>query len=257
MNINRLLDRLTIESVLYHVFLTTVGLWSDFALHDFKFDVEFWAQAEGLLDRWKPFPASSASFNSPVMGIPVSLFRLTLSLRHQWQTPLPINPAALEQIQADVESWEIALLCEQEPRLSEESKLHDQNPQERYCKDTAWLFVIIASLLLEQLPGRGDRPCYPGKVSRNSWQIRTAIRILRKYGDDDGWARFFIGNWPVYTLGLFTSSDEDKQVIKDDLQHRWELTKFAQNTRHSQDLADIWYHEAKGAPICQPVRSTT
>ncbi|KAL7911444.1 hypothetical protein GGI35DRAFT_442807 [Trichoderma velutinum] len=247
---NRLLDRLAIESILYQVFLTTMGLWSDFALHDFNFDSDVWAQGESLLNRWRPlFPGSPTSFNSPVLGIPVSLFRTIILLRQQWQTPLSLNPDILKQIQIEVESWEFTLLCEQEPDFLGEDHPKDQNSQEKYYKDAGWLYIIIASLLLEQLPRQDFRSCYPRKVPCNNWRIRTAIRILEQYNEDDGWARFFISNWPVYTLGVFISSDVDKRIIEYDLKRRWELTRFAQNTRFSQDLASIWDHESKGAPI--------
>ncbi|KAL7949506.1 hypothetical protein V8C42DRAFT_311082 [Trichoderma barbatum] len=246
---NRFLDRIAIESILYQIFLTTMGLWSDFVLHDFNFDSDFWAQAELLLNGWRPlFPGSPTSVNSPVLGIPISLFRTIILLRQQWQTPLSLDTETIKQIQIEVESWEVTLLCEQEPDLLGENNLNHQNSQENYYKDVGWLHVIAASLLLEQLPRQDIRSCYPRKVSCNNWRIRAAIRILEQYREDDGWARFFIGNWPVYTLGLFVSSDEDKRIIEYDLKRRWELTRFAQNTRFSQDLASIWDHEAKVTP---------
>ncbi|KAF7563531.1 hypothetical protein G7046_g570 [Stylonectria norvegica] len=239
LSISRLFDRLAVESVLYQIFLVTTGLWSDPVGTNYFYDKDFWARAEKLLERSKLFPDSSTSLNSPVLGVPVSLFRLTLSLRQMCRNQGPQDRAVLEQLKAEVEVWEAALLCDQHLKFPTETGRLSY--QERYYRDAGYLYAIIASMLLEQLE-RDDRVADPApQTSGNSWQVRKAVQILRGQQADSGWALCFIGNWPVYTLGFFLSDPDDLELIRADLQRRWDLSSFSQISRFSRDLENTWF----------------
>lgn len=234
--IEHLFDRLAVESVLYQMFLVTTGLWSRPPEEGSHFDAEFWLRAEELLDRSTIFPGRSTSFNSPVLGVPVSLFRLSLTLRQQYRADAPPDMNVLRRIRDEVEDHEALLLCESTDSPNEEDIWRSK---EVYYRDTKYLYTLIVSLLFEQLSRHDGTPVRlpePG----DSWQVRRAIGILRRYEHADGWSRSFIGNWPVYTLGLFAESLEDRQFIQNDLQRRWDLTKFAQPFRFREDLEAIW-----------------
>ncbi|KAH6983706.1 fungal-specific transcription factor domain-containing protein, partial [Ilyonectria destructans] len=236
--ITRLFDRLAVESVLYQIFLVTTGLWSDSTGFYADFYADFWTQAERLLDRSLLFPTCSTSLNSPVLGVPVSLFRVTLSLRQQCRSRVSCDQAILDQIQSEVEAWEVALRCDQQ--LSSSSTNEPPCGQEKYYTDTGHLYAIIASVLLEHLAGNETSTSPAPTASSDNWQVKKAVQILRRYQHDDGWARLFIGNWPVYTLGFLMSSPDDMELIRADLQRRWDLTNFAQISRFSQDLEKTW-----------------
>jgi len=238
MTIDHLFDRLAVESVLYQIFLVTTGLWTQPPGEDYDFDAEFWHRAEGLLDRSTFFPGRSTSFNSPVLGVPVSLFRLALTLRQQYRTGFAPDMDALRHIRDEVEDCEVVLLCKQDA----ESQMENETltDEEVYYRDSRCLYTLIVSLLLEQLSRCDISTGPPLPESSDSWQVRRAIRILRRHAHADGWSRCFIGNWPVYTLGVFMRAPEDQEVIRADLQRRWELTKFAQVHRFRGDLETIW-----------------
>ncbi|KAH7137733.1 hypothetical protein EDB81DRAFT_948910 [Dactylonectria macrodidyma] len=236
--ITRPFDRLAIESVLYQIFLVTTGLWSDSTGFYDDFYADFWAQSERLLGQSTLFPTCSASLNSPVLGVPVSLFRVTLSLRQQCRSRVSCDQASLDLMQSEVEAWEAGLRRGQQLDFSSTSELPYE--QERYYKDAGHLYAIIASVLLEHLSGNKTSTGATPTASKDSWQVRKAVQILRGYQHDDGWARLFIGNWPVYTLGLLMSSPEDMELVRADLRQRWDLTKFAQISRFSHDLEETW-----------------
>lgn len=236
--IDRLFDILAVESVLYHIFHVMTGLWSDLAEPDYQFNIDFWTQAETILNRSTFFPRASRSLNSPVLGVPASLFRLALLLRQQCRKSFVIDTTELENMKNEILGWEISVLCEQELQSASESNTGESDIQEEYYRDASTLYTIIVSLLQKEMPRKEPGP--PLEVASNSWEVRKAIQILKKYEQDDGWARCFIGNWPTYTLGFFMSATEDKQVIQADMQRRWDLTKLAQITRFSSDLETTW-----------------
>lgn len=236
--IKGLFDILAVESVLYHIFHVMTGLWSDLTEPDYHFDINFWTRAETLLNRSTFFPRASRSLNSPVLGVPVSLYRLALLLRQHCRNSFLLDTTDLEIMQKEISGWETSLLCEQELQSASGSNMGESDVQEEYYRDASSLYAIIVSLLRKEMPRKEPGP--PLEAGSDNWQVRKAIQILKKYEQDDGWARCFIGNWPTYTLGFFMSASEDKQAIRADMQRRWDLTKLAQITRFSSDLENTW-----------------
>jgi hypothetical protein len=236
--LDRLFDKLAVESVLYHIFHAATGLWSESKQPDYRFDINFWTRAEALLDRSTFFPWASRSLNSPVLGVPISLLRLAILLRQQCRKPVLHDRTDLQDTKKEVLGWETALFREQRLHSTSVGTRARSNTNEEYYADASSLYAIIVSLLQSQMPRKEPGP--PSEVLSGSWQVRRAIQILKKYDRDDGWAQCFIGNWPVYTLGFFMSSPEDKQVVRADMQRRWSLTKLAQIGRFSGDLEKTW-----------------
>lgn len=255
LRISRPFDRLAIESVLYQIFLVTTGLWSDEIRLDYVFDTAFWVQAEKVLDQNNLFPGQSISFNSPVLGVPVALFRLAISMKQHYQSPARPDQTKLESLRDEVEEWEAIVLNDVEPDSL--SVLDEPNPKRIYYKDASYLYILITSLLLEQLSNRPTATSntntfsdtegqtdstrrFPRLASRNCWQIAKAIEILRRHDNDDEWKICFLGNWPTYTLGFFMSEAEDVELVRKEMEKRWELTKFSQLARYGNDLERFW-----------------
>lgn len=233
MGIDRLFDFLAVESVLYHIFHMTTGLWTELSGPNYDSYIDFWYQAENLLDR-SSFTTASRRLDSPVIGIPIALFRLALLLRQQRRNSLPLT-MDMQSIRSEVLGYEMMLFGSQELQSTSDNLAIP----EEYYKDARSLYAIIVSLLWKQMLPHSE-PGPPLEVSVDCWQIRQAIQVFKKYEHDDGWARCFIGNWPTYTLGFFMSAAEDKEVIQAEMQRRWDLTKFAQVNRYIGDLQGTW-----------------
>ncbi|KAJ9640173.1 hypothetical protein H2204_003398 [Knufia peltigerae] len=236
--ISRPFDRLAVESVLYQIFLVTTGSWSNPVELDTRFDAKFWTQAEKLLSRSTLFPNRSMSFNSPVLGIPFSLFKLALSIRRLYQDPVGPDVQTLDEHKAELEYWECALLCDQD--LDEIGVDEEPNCAPQIYKDAAFLYILNASMLLEQLVQGHDSSGPPSAHDVSSWQLGKARAILQIHRRDDEWARCFIGNWPTYTLGFFMSSPEDIDLVRSDLRRRWNFMQFGQIGRFTTDLETTW-----------------
>lgn len=236
-SISRLFDMVAIESVLYQIFLVETDLWTNPTASDGGLEVDFWLQAEKLLNHLTLSPDQSIALDSPVLGIPVSLFRLALALRQQYRSP---SPLACEEIRTEVEAWEAILFCNPTSESCCGSTEETLDSNQRYNNDTTSLFIIVVSLLLEQVlhPDMCVGPPIP--ASQGCWQITKAMDILRHYESDQGWAKYFIANWPVYTLGFFLTNDEDKVLLSEDMQRRWDETRFAQVRRFRSDLDTTW-----------------
>lgn len=254
-SINSPFDRVSIESVLYQVFLASTGLWSDEKsnyMMDFSFDANFWLQAERVLNQSKTFPGKSSALNSPVLGVPVSLFRLAITLRKMYQGVLPYDERSLDDIRSEVEVWEAFVLCDKE--TDELSDTEEKNYKHEFYKSAGYLYILIASILLDQLASLPFSPVLPIEdtdgsdyatatyaqpplpADPDSWQVRKAVQILERYQYDDEWASCFIGNWPVYTIGFFLAAPEHVRLVLHELHRRWDLTKFNQVARYSADL---------------------
>lgn len=245
-SIKRPFDRLAVESVLYQIFLITTGLWSEDIPLDYQFDLEFWLKAERLLNRSIIFPDGSNSLNSPVLGVPVSLYRLALSMKQQFQDAREgtHNPLVLANIKSEVEQWEALVLCD---GILDHQSINEQFTRtHEFYRDASYLFILNISLLLEQtkyfirkspsITGTGP----PEMAPSSSWQVSKALSILYARRHDKEWKMCFMGNWPVYTLGFFLSSVEDVQLLRTEMNDRWRLSRFSQLTRFIGDLESVW-----------------
>ncbi|KAK0385525.1 hypothetical protein NLU13_6705 [Sarocladium strictum] len=236
-------DKIAVESVLYQIFLVTTGLWSEPAGVMYAFDATFWDQADAVLRKSAFFPGLPRSLDSPVLGVPTSLFRLALELRQQFGTGLPPDPDLLQRVQHEVEDWEAALLSEEltgfDTKLCEDDGHNAAEVSQQIYQDAERLYAVIVSLLFEQLTSHdvSDGPPLPNS---QAWQVRKALRILKRHENNGAWSKCYIGNWPVYTIGFFMHSREDQDVVRKEMQRRWEKMGFAQIARFRNDLEATW-----------------
>ncbi|EXJ60026.1 hypothetical protein A1O7_04175 [Cladophialophora yegresii CBS 114405] len=242
-SISRPFDRLAVESVLYQVFLVTMGSWCGGRLERvaYTFDAAFWLRAENLLAQSMLFriPSTSISTNSPVLGVPLDLFKLVLSIKRLWESPFgQLDAETLDELRTELEEWERTILGPPQSPSDSNYEIY---------RDATALYVLVASLLVQQLQlceggghaeGIGIGP--PGPVPPGCWQIEKAMIILQNHEHDVDWARCYIGNWPVYTLGFFVATPEDIQLVRDDMRRRWNLMRFSQLERFRNDLEATW-----------------
>lgn len=237
-NITSPFDRLAVESVLYQIFLVTTGLWSEDIPLDYDFDAQFWIKAERLLDRNLMFPDGSKILNSPVLGAPISLFRLALSLKQQFHTT-ERDPVVLEALESEVEEWEALVLCNREIVHLQPNETTTRT--HIFYQHASYLYILCISLLLEQIKSTSaPSPAPPTMTSPTNWQITKAISILQSHENDDEWKLCFIGCWPLYTLGFFMATVEHVEIVRKEMHDRWRLTRFSQCARFGRDLEIAW-----------------
>jgi hypothetical protein len=238
-------DHLALESVLYQMFLASTGHWSDQEPLT-EFNLQFWLKAETFLNETAMFPNSLASLNSPVLGVPVALFRLAIQAKKAYQHPMQCHDTNLERLCTEIEAWELNILGKSAPHLSAENDAFSR--QETYYEAATHLYTLVVSLLLEQamkkstndFPQDVQQDRVPEAVAQSTWQMQKALFILRAFETDDDWTGCYIGNWSVYTLGFFCSDIEDIDVIRNELDRRWTTTKFMQIRRFRDDLEMVW-----------------
>lgn len=234
-SLRRPFDRLAVESVLYQIFLVATGSWSNPCQMDDHFDDKFWLEAEQLLAKSNLYPGRSISFNSPVIGVPLALFRVVLSLKRIYQNPEQFDQETMEALRSEVEEWEGVVLSEGELDSPDEH----QNCHPGIYRDAGYLYILVSSLLMDQISVGHWAPGAPTVAPPDSWQLKKAKEILRGRQDDPEWSRCFIGNWPVYSLGFFLEED-DIDLIRRDMHNRWMAVKFSQISRFRDDLEVTW-----------------
>ncbi|KAF5552696.1 transcriptional regulatory [Fusarium mexicanum] len=102
--IQRLFDRLAVESVIYQQFLLSTGLWSESSQCDFVFDPDFWNGVEKLLDRSTLLSGAPWNVESPVLGVPLSFFRTAMILRECYRSGVSLEPEVLSRIRDEISS---------------------------------------------------------------------------------------------------------------------------------------------------------
>jgi hypothetical protein len=213
------------------MFLATMGLWADEFNADNTFDPKFWLRAEQSLVEentlWTPAPG----VNGPVLGVPLVLLKLLLLIRQIRRKREITANHTLRSLELEVSQWEACLSGE--APLSEIS-------QSEIARDSSTMFIIIASILMEQISTGDSNDTTPPACDPDCWKLRYAMSILQKYQHDDTWSRFFTTTIAVYTLGFFVTRSEDVDLVRADLQGRWDATNFGHIVRYRKDLDAIW-----------------
>lgn len=231
-------ERLVLESVLYSMFMTSMGLWSeDFNSND-TFDLTFWLRAEQSLNQTNDFPASFPGVDSPVIGVPTGLLKLLLFIRQLRYSSTISNAVLLSDLRSKISRWEHSIICSPGPDCPEFDDFEDV--QSQIARDAASLFIITASILTEQMVGGDLSTTIPQVHDPDSWELRRAMSILRRYQDNETWSKFFTSTIPVYTIGFFMTRNEDINLIRQDLQRRWDFTKFGHILLCRSDLEATW-----------------
>lgn len=257
--IERPFDRLAVESVVYQMFIGAAGLWSGHGCPGYEFNTAFWIQAEALLDASTLYPGRPDSINSPVLGIPVACFRLALTVKQYYQSGRLIGEEVLMQTKAELDEL-LKLVLASSSQLAQSSgpskeqgeKLDDSYRTLLCYGDSAHLFVLVSSLILDQLSTRrhervermtaeargGEEPeseeapaptrcsndetqrrhtaAVPSAVPSSNSHLRQALCILRRHKADATWSAFYVSHWAVYTLGLFVQQQQHQSEDHDE-----------------------------------------
>lgn len=230
-------DRIALESVLYQVFITTMGSWYR-PPSNFRFDAEFWLQAESLLSQSILFPDRSVSFNSPVLGTPLPLLKLVLLVKQLAQSPFGQDEETLGQLNEELDQWKPLIWSNETPAAK---WFDEQMPHYQSYKDVTLLYVLIASVLLDQLSqGIEDEEISLQLKPSDSWEVFEIKQILQRHTNDEDWSKCFIGCWPVYTVGFFMSTADDQDLVRSDLYRRGVSTGSSQISRFAKELEGAW-----------------
>lgn len=234
--------------MVFAVFVHTIRLWSDEFHPDDAYDPAFWLQAEHLLDQDGTCQVLALDFNSPVVVIPVQLLKHLLLIREVRLDPLKAGVEVLRELKLQVSIWEgFATSGFDVESLGDDNDDEQQRAQKQMAQDAFGLYVIIASILMEQMLQGDTGTNTPSAHDPDSWQVRHVRTVLNKYRGDETWAKFFASNIAVYTIGFFMSRPEDIDLIRQDLQLRWDLTRFSHIYRYCNDLEATWEKRRGGA----------
>ncbi|KAH7248609.1 uncharacterized protein BKA55DRAFT_569563 [Fusarium redolens] len=233
--------RLTLESVLYQVFLLNNGLWSSATNYVSlqPLNSEFWARSEELLGHPANLDFARMSLSSPVLGIPLAVMRLAMFLGQLCLGRESGSIGDLVKLQTEVTAWEDFALQAVEHTHASDALNRDSN-----C-----LYAMIASILMQHLMAFGPNAGLPKVSPIDSWQACVALQILSRRAGDHRWSECFIGTWPVYALGFLLSEREDRDIVRRDIQSRRELTGFWIVKRFQEDLENSWAGLEPDSPL--------
>jgi hypothetical protein len=160
------------------------------------------------------------------------LIKLNLTIKRVCDNLQLCTEETLAHLQSEVSYWEAAITLGQERSTVQRS----------LCDDATFLYILIASLLVEQLTKHikhgGQEPPHPEPIS--CWQLGGMLKILRRRHDDEGWHRTFVANWPVYTVGLFVSTVHDVVLVRNTMERRWRRLNIYMVSRYIRDLEIFW-----------------
>ncbi|KAK1658900.1 hypothetical protein BDP55DRAFT_593273 [Colletotrichum godetiae] len=245
MSMSRPLHRINTESVLYQAFL--LAMRRPFA-PNFHVDEQFLDRSEHVLNARKLIDILSED-DSPVLGLPLPLYRLITDLIDFLNSPKHPTEAFLTRMREEIDTWEGFVLVE--------DTAADYPPSlTSFHKDAATLFVLGASLLLDYisesssslspLATQGPKISHlswsPSQETSNipRWQVQRAFEILRRPAAYETWTRCFLGAWPMLILGYSVTLPEDISLIRRVLNQMVERMGYGEIQRILDDLEAVW-----------------
>ncbi|KAI1011059.1 hypothetical protein LB504_002194 [Fusarium proliferatum] len=215
-----------------HVFLLNNGLWSSATSYVSlqPLNAEFWARSEKLLEHPTNLDFSLLSLNSPVLGMPLSVMRLTTFLGQLCLGRESATMEDLTKLQTEATAWEDFAL----------QAVKQTGASDTLNRDANCLYAMISSILMQHLIAFGPNTGLPRVSPTDSWQAFTSLQILSRRAGDHSWSECFIGTWPVYALGFLLSEGKDRDIVRRDIQRRRELTGFWIVKRFQEDLESSW-----------------
>ncbi|KAK5533576.1 hypothetical protein LTR23_009147 [Exophiala sp. CCFEE 6169] len=151
LSMTRPFDRITAESVLYQAFL--LSMRRPFAV-DFQIDHHFLASTEHILES-PTFQDASSAANSPVLGVPLPLYRLILDVIHLGNSPHGVDAQTFPKLKREMKYWEtVAIEVDDDCRISQSpaSTLCPPSPPHQHPHphpEALALYVLAGSLLLD------------------------------------------------------------------------------------------------------------
>lgn len=227
----------TVESVIYQVFLVRMGLWSKPPEEGqrLEFDPMFWLNCEALLLRSTPFPGSPRTWNSPVLGVEFELYKVFLMIRKLWDSDRSTVDfkRAVHQLKTKFTPWELTVGMQGNHCIEGDTEILS------VTQDATALFVVGASLLVSQLPG-SIKGAIPLPFVIDDSRLLQAKSILKRRAGDQRWGRSHLPNYPLYVLGFFMRSDEDIALVRRDMQQRLQQMAWSMIDRFWRDLESVW-----------------
>lgn len=238
-------DRLVVESVIYQIFQLEMGFWSNSPGKDlaYHFDPRFWLKCERLLRGSSTSPEKVDASISPVLGIPMSVYKMMLMIRRLWimdHRP-PDFYDSLNQLEAELSTWTQSELLQCEDKKSIVScQSPTLAPSHTISGHATTIMVSCASLLLDQL--RGQPLAFPVAPANERYdrQINKIVSILRSRKGDHHWTSCHVGTYPVYVAGYFMRCEEEIDLVRTEMQQRYENLHWGQVSRYWNDLETVW-----------------
>ena len=241
-------ERIALESVLYQIFIVCMGSWTLDYGHDFSFDAGFWMQAEEMLEQAdvELLPESSSDVtNSPILAVPVKLLRLLLTVRELFRRPELQSKSRITLLQDEVRQWEAMLVAEEEEQYDGSPPSTNSTTSTHHhaiYTHALHLYILIASLLVSQLASaQSSSTTISAPIpASQTWQLQHALRIIQSYSGSKAWAKSYICNWCVYTIGFFAGTATQVDVVRRDLEAHYAVTGASQIERFLGELEGVW-----------------
>lgn len=237
----RPIHRIIWESILYQMFRQTVR--HPFSVN-FQPDFDFCARAEDVLQSLT-FPDASPADNSPVIGFPLGLQKFIIEVVQLCKSPSAPSVEVVLSLERQMEYWESTVL-DDEQCIEGGHATDCATPSDRsrvFHQHSTSLHILAASLLLDWV-SRSQEVAHETEQHLpppcNSWQVQSALRIMRCPQASEDWSRCYLGSWPALIFGYAVDRPEDVALIRTDLEQRFRKMYSSEELLFLRELETVW-----------------
>ena len=203
---------------------------------NFHVDSEFIHQAQVLLDYLR-FEEAGVAGNSPVLGLPLELYRLILDIIAYFGSATR-DALSLIRLQDQVKHWEQALNIAED---CDNDALLPENPH----TEVIALYTLTTSLLLDLM--HFHKPQVEGKALGSVWESGghhwQASRVLAMFAgctNYSRWTHCYIMLWPILIVGYAVQDAGDISLVTKVLGDMRKSMGYGEVQRVHDELDRFW-----------------
>ncbi|PPJ49674.1 hypothetical protein CBER1_02182 [Cercospora berteroae] len=238
------LGDLVLESVAFQVFLLAMGSWSRLDEVEDRYAKVFWTHCKRLSQQLSSGKDRPPPRFSPVFGMDFEIVTAMIDIKRCFARTISHKERQrlIANVQAQLDMWSHKTML---PTIENETNMDWLNDRSGTVTDDLTRLVILAiSIFLEHLTHDPLAYLTPPRPSTSSLQLQRIIPILESRRQDPEWSNSYLGLWPVWTVGIFMQTENHIELIRDDLQRRWNAVHMSVINRYREDLENVWRKNA-------------
>ncbi|WPB01154.1 uncharacterized protein RHO25_005775, partial [Cercospora beticola] len=225
------LGDLVLESVAFQVFLLAMGSWSTLDEIDDRYAKVFWTHCRRLSQRLSSNKSRPPPRFSPVFGMDFEIVTAMIDIKRCFART--ISHEERQGLVANVQA-QFASLNNSTNLLAAGARSNS------VTEDLTRLVILAISIFLEHLTHDPLAYLTLPRPSTSNLQLQCIMTILEARRQDPEWSNSYLGLWPVWTVGIFMHHEYHIELIRDDLERRWDAIHMSVISRYREDLENVW-----------------
>lgn len=201
-----------------------------------------------------PFPDISVSANSPVLGVPATLYRLLLQIIRAVSTSGKTEVCTRLELKRAMKVWEDSLFATRSESCTDQAY---SEACELYILAGSLLSDLLIEMPIEMVTPESSQCSFISNLFRRwdavsnfpRWQVEQALHKFRSPHMRRYWTSCYLGSWLFLVFGHAVETEADEELIRDLLDSACRNLGYGELARHKTELETFWRERRERKPL--------